>query len=386
MDGTGAPPAGDIPTGAPFDAWRMPVMDRAQFASLPALAQLEHLASFALLAPTTHNTVPQRMRVDPVSRALHFAVDRRAVLPQSDPLGRQAAVSLGAAVANAAIAAECYGLVATLEIETAAEPRVRPTREAEDTIVPVATLRFTDTEATARDLAWIHAIRTRKMVRAEFDERVKLDAGLAAELQRIASAAHRGLTLHILTDAPTLLALGKFQELADTTVINRTPFARELAEWLLENDSESDVGMRGREFGLSDDAARRFRAGLAGTGPLLPDETVAFAKTGNIGMRSSSAVMVITAARDDLDHRLAAGRAFEEIALRLTMAGMAVAMHAGITEVEAPNMALRGRLRTMQRPTVVFRTGKPLRDADAARPHAARPGLGALLLRESGQE
>ena len=123
----------------------------------------------------------------------------------------------------------------------------------------------------------------RKMVRAEYDERVRLQAALAGELSAIVRSVHPGLTLHLVSDAPTLLALGKFQELADSTVINRAAFARELADWLLENDSDRAVGMRGREFGLSDAAAARFRAGLAGTGPLLPDETVAFAKSGNLG-------------------------------------------------------------------------------------------------------
>jgi hypothetical protein len=217
------------------------------------------------------------------------------------------------------------------------------------------------------------------MVRAEYDERVKLDPALMTELAGIASSVHPDLTLHLLTDAPTLLALGKFQELADSTVINREGFARELGDWMLANDSDAVLGMRGREFGLSDAAAARFREGLAGRGPLLPDETVAFAKAGNIGMRSSSAVAVITVAKDDLEQRLAAGRAYEEMALRLVLDDVVVAMHAGITEVEAPNMALRGRLRTFQRPTVVFRIGKPLRSADGERQHASRPALKHVL-------
>jgi hypothetical protein len=217
------------------------------------------------------------------------------------------------------------------------------------------------------------------MVRAEFDERVKLEPSLAQELVSLTASVHAGLALHLISDAPTLLALGKFQELADSTVINRTAFARELAEWLVDNESDRALGMRGREFGLSDEAARRFHNGLAGTGPLLPDETVAFAKAGNIGMRSSSAVAVVTAARDDVEHRLAAGRAFEAMALRLTLGGFSVAMHAGITEVEAPNMALRGLLRTFQRPLVVFRVGRPLRSADGERPHSSRPRLADIL-------
>jgi hypothetical protein len=202
---------------------------------------------------------------------------------------------------------------------------------------------------------------------------------MPGELVGVVTRIHSGLTLHLLTDAPTLLALGKFQELADSTVINREGFARELADWLLPNDSDAMLGMRGREFGLSDASAVRFREGLAGRGPLLPDETVAFAKAGNIGMRSSSAVAVISVARDDVEHRLAAGRAYEELALLLALEDFSVAMHAGITEVEAPNMALRGRLRTFQRPTVVFRIGRPLRKEDGERPHASRPALETLL-------
>jgi hypothetical protein len=375
-----ASPVSDIPVGGAFDAWRVPALDRVQFDGIGSREQLEYLASLALVAPTTHNTVPQRMHVDPVHRTIEFALDRRAILRQSDANGRQATVSLGAAIANAGLAAEAYGRVARIAVRSDVERTIRPAENGSEPVVPVALVSFdASTSAPPRDLSWVSAMLRRKMVRAEFDERVKLDPPLASELVSLTASVHAGLTLHLVSDAPTLLALGKFQELADSTVINRTAFARELAEWLVDNESDRPLGMRGREFGLSDEAARRFRHGLAGTGPLLPDETVAFAKAGNIGMRSSSAVAVVTGARDDVDHRLAAGRAFEAMALRLTLAGFSVAMHAGITEVEAPNMALRARLRTFHRPLVVFRVGKPLHIADAERPHSSRPRLADVL-------
>jgi len=370
----------DVPAGSVFDAWRIPVLDREQFDALGPRAQLEYLASLALLAPTTHNTVPQRMHVDPDRWTIEFALDRRAILQQSDVNGRQATVSLGAAIANAGLAAETYGRIARIVVRSDVERMIRPAEHGEDPMVPVALVSFdASMSGPPRDPSWVSAMLRHKMVRAEFDERVKLDPSLASELVSLMASVHAGLTLHLISDATTLLALGKFQELADSTVINRTAFARELAEWLVDNGSDRALGMRGREFGLSDEAARRFRNGLAGTGPLLPDETVAFAKAGNIGMRSSSAVAVVTAARDDVEHRLAAGRAFEAMALRLTLAGFSVAMHAGITEVEAPNLALRGRLRTFQRPLVVFRVGKPLHIADGERPHSSRPRLADVV-------
>jgi hypothetical protein len=369
--------APDVPPGRAFDPWRLRVLSAGEVAGLDTRAMLEYFARLALLAPTTHNTVPQRIRIDAARSQIHFALDRRAILPHSDPLGRQATISLGASLANTMIAAAASSIRVTTSLADVPEDRIRPAAQDEAAIVPIATLtldRERRPDAT-RGIEWVHAMLRRKMIRAEYDERVKLPPPLAAELGSIVGALHPGLTLHVITDAPTLLALGKFQELADSTVINRVPFARELADWIVDHESDRPLGMRGREFGLSDDAARHFREGLAGAGSLLPDEAAGFAKAGGIGMRSSSAVLVVTAARDDAGHRLAAGRAFEELALRLVMADFCVAMHAGITEVDAPNLALRGRLRTVRRPTVVFRTGRPLRPADALRPHSARPSL-----------
>ncbi len=170
------------------------------------------------------------------------------------------------------------------------------------------------------------------------------------------------------------------------TVLNRETFARELGAWLLPNDARAPVGMRGREFGMGDEAARRIHRGLLGLEPLLPDEVAGVAKGSGLGMRSASAVAVITCERDDIPHRIAAGQTFCELALLLCREGLATAMHAGIVEVESANLALRSRLRTARRPTVVFRIGLPVRLEDGMRPHAARPRLEAVLLQERFRE
>jgi hypothetical protein len=353
----------------PFSAWALePSRD---FGAWSSQERLRHLAAWALLAPSTHNTVPVRFRVE--HGALEFWADRQAVLPESDPAGRQAAISVGCAVQNAVLAAAAYGFTAEVVVE--ASSTVRPFAPNEPRHAKVAALWLGP--ARPPEPGWLEAMRARRMVRAEYDGRQGLTPALVDSLQ---PRAHSGVSLHLLTDAPTRIALGKFQEAADATVLNRERFARELGHWLLPNDSASPVGMRGREFGLSDEAARHFHRGLRGEERLLPDETAGFAKSGNLGMRTATAVGVLTASKDDLPHRVAAGRAFEEIALRLVQAGWAVAMHAGITEVDAPNLALRGRLRVLDRPVVVFRLGAPANAEDGNRPHSSRPPLDDLWL------
>jgi hypothetical protein len=385
LDRVSSPPA-DVPPGEPFAAWRLRVLSPAEFAafggtpSRPSVAQLAYLAWLDLLAPTTHNTVPQRLELDTDGGTLVVWLDRERVLPESDPVGRQALVSLGCGLANVELGAQAFGWEAEVEILPTPAERLRPARVGvvEDRTEPVARVRFRAGGAPRGEAA-LRAMLTRKVVRAEFDDGVRLPEDLPASLAAIV-ARHAGLELHLVCDPASLLFLGKFQELADTTVVNRDRFALELGAWMLEDDASATVGMRGREFGMSPEATRRMRQGLLRLAPLLPDEIAGFAKVGNVGMRSSSAVAVVTVEDDGTAMRVAAGRAYEEMAILLEERGFRTAMHAGITEVDAPNFALRGRLRTRRRPEVVFRIGRVLRAEDGTRAHSSRPHLRDVLV------
>lgn len=376
-------PRPDVPAGDAFRAWRLRALSPAEFASHGdsdarlSTKQLTYLAWLGLLAPTSHNTVPQRFELRPDECAISIWLDREHVLPESDPDGRQAHVSVGCCAANIAAGAGALGWAAEIEILPVPATRAGPRRASEPRCTRVVNVRFSRAGSVAGAGA-LRAILDRKVVRAEYDERIRLDADLATQLTEIA-ARHPGLALHLVTDAPTLLFLAKFQEIADITVINRTAFSMELGAWFLDNDSEARIGMRGREFGLDDGATRRMSLGLRKIEPLLPDEIAGFAKVGYVGIRSSSAVAVITVQEDSLAQRIATGRAYEDMALALTERGFCTAMHAATTEVLAPNLALRGRLRTRSRVEAVFRIGRPLHPSDGERAHASRPDIADVL-------
>jgi hypothetical protein len=378
-------------TGDGREIWAAPLLSCEAFRGLstgspvegeaaPSPDQLRYLCRFGLLAPTSHNTVPQRFQLLP-SGQLALWLDRAYVLPASDPTGRQATVSCGCVLAHLRLSAAAYGLRAVCEYASP-EPCVLPRVAGEPRYSLVARLRF-EGSGSALDAvdgpAVLKAILERKMVRAEFDPRDELDLETQTELGAIV-ARYGGLSLNLLSDPLTLMILGKFQELADTTVFNREAFARELGDWLLPNDAPSPLGMRGLEFGLSDDVARRLHRGLLGLERLLPDEVSGLAKSANAAMRSSPGVAVLSTRGDTFENRLDAGQAFAEIAIAMVRRGWTTAMHAAITEVEAPNLALRGRLRVQARPTVVFRMGRPLRPTDGQRLHSTRPRLEDVLL------
>ncbi len=379
----------DVPAVQVFDAWNLRILQADEFSALGqsrdhlSRNQLLYLTRFGLLAPTSHNTVPQRFQVASDTGQLAIWMDRRRVLPQSDAQGRQATISCGCVVASLSIAAEVFGwrvIMHAVPVDLAA---VRPCVPGTARYTEVARLSFERLACPRRSRSWLAAMLERKTLRVDFDPRVGLADELAQQMQQTV-ASYSELRLNLLTDAPTLTAMGKFQELADTTVYNREPFARELGQWLLLNDSVSPVGMRGREFGLSDDATARFHRGLRGQGELLPDEVAGLAKSANRAMRSSSAVAVLSVEDDTVTSRISAGRAFVELAVLLQMHGFVTSMHAAITEVTAPNMALRGRLRTTRKPIVVFCLGKPAKPSDRLRPHASRPSLSELFLHDVG--
>jgi hypothetical protein len=374
---------GDLPDGDAFLAWRLRSFTPAEFRGLSvdwlSRKQLAYLAWCGLLAPTSHNTVPQWFELLPEINALRVWLDRSRVLPASDPSGRQATLSIGCAIGNIALAALCVGLDVDVKLADTSLSQTGPWSNSERRHVPLMMLRFRKAAPPANSIDWIGLMRRRKMVRAEYDGSIQLSNALVEQLQKVV-AERKGVELYLITDPSALIALGKLQELADNTVINRVGFARELGDWLLENNDLSTIGMRGREFGLSDEAAQRFHRGFKGQISLFPDETAALAKIGNIGIRTSSAVGVITVAQDDLEHRLAAGWAFEEVCLRLLCEEFVVSVHAGTIEVEASNLALKGRLQTRNRPVMFFRIGKPRRPEDGQRPHSSRPRLSAQTM------
>ncbi len=334
---------------------------------------------FGLLAPTTHNTVPQRFAWREKGARLTLLVDRAFVLPESDPCGRQATVSVGCALSQLILAALATGKRCKPEPLSVPGSATTPGPSEADRYTALADLLLEPGSPKPGGEQLLTAMHCRKIVRAEYDPSIELPKPLAEEMSSIVSTLP-GLELHLITDRASLSVMGKFQELADTTVMNRSAFAQELADWFLPNEATTPLGMRGREFGLTDQAARHFHLGLRGAERLLPDEVAGLAKSASLGMRSSSAVAVITTADDEVPSRLAAGRAYACLANLLTLFGYVTHMHAAMTEVTAANLGLRGRLRTTARPMVVFRLGKPLRAADGERPPSVRPALRELML------
>lgn len=378
----------EIPRGEPFDPWRLKVLPLVEFRNLSAQAdrlspsQLAYFFAFGLLGPTSHNTNPERVKFETDENGFRILLDRKYILAGSDKQGRQASVSTGCVMANIEAAARAYGWQMHAEILTPPVHTVEPFRTGEGRYTDVATVQFQQGKIDSSDVAWLQSILDRKIVRAEYDEAVGLPPELVTLLQNRMKKRYPSLKLHLVTDRSRLRALGKLQEMADYEVFNQDDFSLELGEWLLPNDDTTvTVGMRGAEFGLSDTMSQRIHDGLLRKERLTPDEVTGFAHAGNLGIAKSSAVGVITVKEDNLEQRIAAGRAYEDMALLLHLHNFCTAVHAGTTEVESGPTSVKDLLvKFDRRPTVVFRIGVPKDAKDRQRPHSSRPMLNEVVL------
>lgn len=382
----------DVPGGSAFDAWRVPLLSRDEFWALSDVEllceeQLRYLVWFGTLAPSSHNTVPQRFRLRPRDRRIDVFVDPDSILPESDPTGRQCLVSVGCCLGNLETAARALGLRLDVDIRTlkaktlAAEGEHRASGAPPIHVLSVVASRAATTGGT--DL--LELLRRHKVVRAEYDRRCILPVDLAPTLRELVASAcleDGQLALHLIEGSRELKILGRFQEQADRFVLENRRFARELGQWLLPNDErQAKVGMRGREFGFDDDFSGHVHVALLGQRRLLPDQLAGFARGGRIGVESSSAVGVITVAKDDPEHWVLAGRAAQRVSLELQRQGLSSAYHAALTEVKwAATIFAATVLRSRRTPAVIMRMGRPKRPSDTMRERAARPTVDEVLL------
>jgi nitroreductase len=192
--------------------------------------------SYAILAPSSHNTQPWLFHVR--DDAVELFADRARALPVVDPFDRELVIGCGAALFNLRIALACAGW--NTEVEILPDPS-RP-----DLLARVALAGHLPPSQESRML--FDAIPKRHTNRGTFEPRA-VPALLEAALRRCVAA--EGAWLETL-DGPAKLAASDLIAAGDRIQQRDTHFRRELAAWTVPNDSARADGIKGHNLGLSD--------------------------------------------------------------------------------------------------------------------------------------
>lgn len=362
------------------DARRLRPLPLDAFHGLAPDAQLAYLGWYAVLAPTVRNTTPQRLRLDPATRSIDVYLDRAHILPACDERGRQAVISLGCVIDALCTAGRCYGLEPRVELADDVDCSPARSGASAEGRPWIGRVVFDDRDH-ADDESWLQAMIDRKTVRALYHME-RLDGETLDGIGRYLAAAHPGLSAAIITDGAAKKSIGRSQEASMARRLNaRALFDRELGATLLPNTDVSHPRYtRGYEWGLDDEQTLRARLGLLGEADFTPQEKAAFALDEREMMANCAGVVVLVAPADDLAHRIAAGRAFHDLALHHGRDGFVACIHDALVESSEGLSMLRATLGVSGHPLVVYRVGRLRYPEHGLRPHATRPVLGDVLV------
>lgn len=371
------PPHSKISSNA--QAWELQILPPEQLYSQGkkqtniSVFERQYLCGFGLLAPTTHNTVPQRFYLPPDSPTIELYCDTGYVLPQSDPSARQAMISLGAVYEIIRQAAAAYGYILSWE-GTKQVPLPQPT----PSVVHIGTIHI-DRQHQTFDKYVLERLINRRVVRSEYDVTTPVPPKLREEFTHL-QQQYTGIQISCIDSRHDILTLSKLQEDGDRFVLENTNFRQELGHYLRPNNDPLSVGLRGRDMGLDDSFTQKLHEGLLGKGPLLPDQLANIARGGKMGFQSASAIVIISSKDDTAPSWFTTGEAYFAASQLLPQYELEHAVHAAIIEVPWIRAIAQSTFPDMGIPQVIFRIGKPLRKIDAQRPHSVKPLLHEIVL------
>jgi hypothetical protein len=203
--------------------------------------KLVALLSYAILAPSSHNTQPWLFRVN--GHDLDVLSDTRRALPVVDPLDRELIMSCGAAVHHLRVAARHFGHDSRIELFP-------------DLTEPNLVARFSlghPIETTAPEIMLFNAILKRRTNRRPFLPDPVPESLLEA-LEHAAAAF--GVWLHFFRDEESRFRAADLVAEADLRQWPNREFRRELSRWLAPNNSGRRDGIPGYAHGRGNLASK----------------------------------------------------------------------------------------------------------------------------------
>jgi hypothetical protein len=299
---------------------------------------LEDVAEYAALAPSSHNSQPWIIGCD--EQTLTIRADRARALPVTDPDGRELAISCGAALMNARVAAA--HLVGAVDVQAFPDP-------ADPDLL--ARLRVEGgVPGSADDAELFAAIPRRHTYRRPFARR-EVPPALGTQLED--AARTEGARLTVL-DAPRRAAIAALVDEGDRMQWSTPDWRAELARWLRP---------RGRGDGLTVPAAVAPLARLAVTrldlGPRMARRDRELAERAPV-------LAVLETPGDAPADWLAAGQALELALLRAAGGGLQASFLNQPVQVSELRPRLRSAAGCEGMPQLVLRVGYPEREAPAS--------------------
>lgn len=312
-------------------------------------ARLRFLVTYAVLAPSPHNTQPWLFRLRE-AEVLELHADRTRALAVVDPAQRALTIACGAALANFRCAAEALG--EAIEVAILPEP-------GDDTLL--ARIRALGPRAPETAKAkLLRAMTARRTSRFPFAPD-PLPA-LLREQAIDAAEACGDARLHWIEALADRHAIALLVGEGDRIQMADRAFRHELAAWMRSRHGATRDGISGAAFGmpdlLSSAAALAVRSFDMGAGQAAHDMALA---------EGSPVLAVLATPGDTPADWLAAGEALQRMLLAVTAAGFTASFLNQPIEVPTLRPRLAQRVGVAGVPQLLLRIGRGPKPVPAVR-------------------
>lgn len=302
--------------------------------------KIETLLPSAVLAPSTHNTQPW-LFLKTGENSMLFLVDSRRVLPESDPTGREAHLSVGAAAANYMIAARHFGF----------NPIVEFIKEEQTGAFGQKITLEKGYTPTDEDHALFFAIPER--INYDGEHRAGSLSQLAVEAISKTFTGQPEIEFRLIQDKPTKVKIGDLVREGDKEIFNNKKFIGELVSWMRDRSTRRKDGffIGGIPRGL-----RRYAQKIILS--LKQPDIEEMARNDRRKVRDSGAIGII-AADDDPRLWMQIGMLYQIAGLTATTQGLTFGARAVLVETGNLHTNLEETIGIQKHAQMMFRVGKP---------------------------
>lgn len=317
------------------------LIDPNEFYSLKdKKSRIKFLLRYAVLAPSTHNTQPWKIKIE--DSACQILADFSRQLPAADAKKRDLYISIGALMKNLEIAARAFGVYE----KTAWSGKA-------NLAATVHFRRLDKPEKTVTTGGLLKAIQTRSNYRGPF---AKVELGGALKSQ-IRGSSSKDIKVDLITDKQKIDSLGRLTAEALKFAYSKPDFRREISSWIRPNTSRKRTGIPGYSL----------RMGTL-TSHIIPK----LIKRINIGKKlaalnyksfvSSSGVVIFSSKKENPLIWLKIGSLAQEIFLSLEKKGVSASIFVAAIEMGEFNKTVANILNAPSelRPQFLFCIGKPI--------------------------
>ena len=317
----------------PGDPWSI---DHAQFFALASHSErMRFLLSYAILAPSGHNTQPWLFEIVTDGVEVFADFDRR--LPNIDPDDRELLMSVGAAIMNLRVAASHFGL--GCEVITRSPSELDPL---------AATVKMREPDGTKDRIRELFpAIVMRRTNRQPFNAAPLSSESFAALL---ALAAIHPDAIRFLTDQDKALIAELVAE-GDRVLMESVEVRGELAEWLRPLRSASGDGLYADAFGIPEIFAP------AASSILRRVDLGGMQGRRDAALVSGAPLVVVLMGDDEGQSLVEAGQILETLLLTVTLSGLQYSFMNQPLQVPALRRLLNPVLQAKQAPQLILRVG-----------------------------